>query len=150
MEVINILAQASLRLCSCEVITSCPSSPLCFRTCSPLPTVILSFTSPSPFISRISYTKQNTYIYQNVIFFKKQTNKNTHDLLTCTRPSLFSKVSLLPMVLLSDARRSCTPLSQFQVVCSVSSKACCSCKVTWQLCTLSLMRRSKAWCWDCS
>lgn len=71
-------------------------------------------------------------------------------LLTCTRPSLFSRVSLLPTVLLREARRSCTPLSQSQVVCRVSSKACCSCKVSWQLRSLSLTHLNKAWCWDCS
>lgn len=70
--------------------------------------------------------------------------------LTCTRPSLFSRVSLLPSVLLSDARRSWTPFNHVQVVCSVSSKACCSCSVSWQLCSRSLTRLSSAWCCDCS
>ena len=152
MEVISMLAQASFRLCSCEQMASCPSILLCLRTCSPFPTVMLSFTSPSPFISRIScmHNKQ-----QALKMYPENNPKNNicgsgYYALTCTRPSLFSRVSLLPTVLLSDARRSWTPLSQVQVVCSVSSKACCSCKVSWQLRSLSLTRLSKAWCCDCS
>lgn len=161
IDVINILAQASFRLWSCRQIASCPSILLCFRTCSPFPTVMLSFTSPSPFISRISWTYEKTvrkiyeiaYALQNVSRQHCEPNNcisGTHYLLTCTRPSLFSRVSLFPTVLLSEARRSWTPLSQVQVACSVSSKACCSCKVSWQLRSLSLTRLSKAWCCDWS
>lgn len=54
MEVINMLAHASFRLLSCVHIISCPSALLCFSICSPFPTVMLSFTSPSPFINKMS------------------------------------------------------------------------------------------------
>lgn len=71
-------------------------------------------------------------------------------LLTWTSPSLFSRVSLFPLVLLSELRRSCTPLSHPQVPCSVSSKFCCSCRLSWHMRSLSLAALRSAWCCNCS
>lgn len=71
-------------------------------------------------------------------------------LLTCTSPSLFSRVSLLPVVLLSAVSRSCMLLSQAHVVCSVSSKDCCSCRLSWQLRRRSLTAFSRVCCCICS
>lgn len=70
--------------------------------------------------------------------------------LTWTSPSLFSRVSLFPLVLLSELRRSCTPLSHPQVLCSISSKFCCSCRLSWHMRSLSLAALRSAWCCSCS
>ncbi len=166
----RILAQESFRLLSWERIISCLSLLQFFSTCSPFPTVMLSFTSPSPFISKMSWNNIIKISVLSVrsfsIWSMRNFNKNIRlastitiknliwvawlCFLTWTSPSLFSRVSLFPLVLLSELRRSCTPLSHPQVLCSVSSKFCCSCRLSWHMRSLSLAALRSAWCCSCS